>query len=808
MTLDTPNKTVITALTLIIAPLVIAYFAMGLDHSGITSPFVYDNLDIIWQFSLTKVLKETGWILSIPNLGAPEVANWHYHSAAQTSALHSIIMLAMSPLFDSAITLQQTYYILNFPLIAITTYWACRLLSISRIPALSAALLFAFSTYRFNIVIYSFLSNYFTIPLVMVSIIWIVQGKFDQALTSNPLSIAIKSLFKSKYFLLGIFFIILVSLADGYYAFFSLLLFGCAGAIRFVVGGWKNPKTLVPVIIYIAILTITSLLIQLPLYQYKKSHHDEFFQNNVADPTLIKHPFEAEVYSSSLKLLLSPSPQHHIPALAHIGSRMLETTNAARSIPTFPTAPLGIVGSALLLLSFALLIIPQLRRTLLSGSDTTTQRDKNSIDLGDSLLAVVLFVFLTSISGGIGSLVALVFPTIRAYERFPIFLVFALLLIGALIASRALRTQRHTSLVIAALVVITAAGVYDQIPASAAVRSPEIRPRVAAETAFVSELESKLPKAAMVYQYPYSQYLTDNKYYGWGSFSHIRLYLFSHNIHWSNGGSKNSPADDWNQRISKLPLNEMLNEIRAVGFKAFVVDRTVIKGNEYGELKSALHQQQIDLIEDSSGQLAYALLPQNNLTVNYSENYKSIDSLTINSKPATNNNSYPELINAEQLEKFLSKNNVTFPLRIDRAQHPEIFDDLNAVRKGSGDFAIVPQTDLKATLSCSLPDEQNSIALDLTNDGPFSLTLGQGPFPISVGVHIKSKDGTMLLWDSGYRIPTNSTVKPGEKKRLVFDLKNYSAARQYLGDPANSLQFELVQDGNAWFSNVSCSSSL
>ncbi|MOA26643.1 hypothetical protein D3C78_1474520 [compost metagenome] len=165
------------------------------------------------------------------------------------------------------------------------------------------------------------------------------------------------------------------------------------------------------------------------------------------------------------------------------------------------------------------------------------------------------------------------------------------------------------------------------------------------------------------------------------------------------------------------------------------------------------------------------------------------------------------MINAGQLEKFLTENNVTYPLRIDRAQHPEIFDDLNAVRKGSGDFAIVPQTDLKATLTCSLPDEQNSIALDLTNDGPFSLTLGQGPFPISVGVHIKSKDGTMLLWDSGYRIPTNSTVKPGEKKRLVFDLKNYSAASQYLGDPANSLQFELVQDGNAWFSNVSCSSS-
>lgn len=65
----------------------------------------------------------------------------------------------------------------------------------------------------------------------------------------------------------------------------------------------------------------------------------------------------------------------------------------------------------------------------------------------------------------------------------------------------------------------------------------------------------------------------------------------------------------------------------------------------------------------------------------------------------------------------------------------------------------------------------------------------------------------MLLWDSGYRIAENLVVKPGEKKRLVFDLKDYTGANQYKANPGNSLQFELVQDGNAWFPNASCSSA-
>jgi len=346
-------------------------------------------------------------------------------------------------------------------------------------------------------------------------------------------------------------------------------------------------------------------------------------------------------------------------------------------------------------------------------------------------------------------------------------------------------------------------GLYDQIPGHVSARSPDIRPRVAEETAFVKGLEANLPKDAMVYQFPYSQYLTDNKYYGWGSFDHIRLYLFSHNIHWSNGGSKNSPADEWNRRISKLPIDALLSEIQAVGFKALVIDRTVVKEPEYATLKASLQQLNFVVVEDVSGRFAYILLPEQNFKVSYAKDYKSIDSITINSATPIDKSAFPELIDADKLEQLLNANRAPFPLHIDRAQHPEIFKDLMAMRKGSGDFALSP-TDLKATLTCTRLDEQR-FAIDLNNNGTFNLALGQGSFPLNVGVHVKGKDGTMLLWDSGYRIAGDLVVKAGEKKRLVFDLKDYTGAHQYKADPTHSLQFELVQDGNTWFSNASCS---
>lgn len=81
---------------LIILPMVLGYYVLGLNHWDMSIPMIYGNGDDIWQLTLTKVLTDTGWVLSNPFLGAPEVASWHHNAAAQTSALHSVIMLGLN----------------------------------------------------------------------------------------------------------------------------------------------------------------------------------------------------------------------------------------------------------------------------------------------------------------------------------------------------------------------------------------------------------------------------------------------------------------------------------------------------------------------------------------------------------------------------------------------------------------------------------------------------------------------------------------------------------------------------------------
>jgi hypothetical protein len=107
-------------------PLILAVRMLGLWSWDLSIPLFYTNADDIWQLALTKVLHDTGWVLTNPYLGAPEVASWHHNAAAQTSALHSVLMLALSPFIHDAVQLQQIYYLLNFPLIVLTSFIACR----------------------------------------------------------------------------------------------------------------------------------------------------------------------------------------------------------------------------------------------------------------------------------------------------------------------------------------------------------------------------------------------------------------------------------------------------------------------------------------------------------------------------------------------------------------------------------------------------------------------------------------------------------------------------------------------------------
>jgi len=81
---------------LIGVPLMLGAYVTGFYGWDLSVPIVYSDADDIWQMTLSKVLYDTGWILTNPYLGAPEVANWHFNAAVQSSVLHSVLMLLLS----------------------------------------------------------------------------------------------------------------------------------------------------------------------------------------------------------------------------------------------------------------------------------------------------------------------------------------------------------------------------------------------------------------------------------------------------------------------------------------------------------------------------------------------------------------------------------------------------------------------------------------------------------------------------------------------------------------------------------------
>ena len=788
---------------------------MDLWNWDFNVPFVYDEngKDDIWQLVLTKAVVDTGWVLTNPFLGAPSIAHWHYHAAAQTSAFHSIFMLILSKVISNPIKIQQFYYVLNFALISLSTFFSCRLLKLSNLPAFCIAVMFSLLGYRFNFFFYSFLSNYSSVPLALVAVFWIMIGEFSNFNTEEGKisRFTLGRIFSTNKFYLGLFFILFVTISDGYYAFFTLLLLGFATVVRILSGDFKKPASLLVPLVYIGAMMMVALTITLPLKVYKHDHPEEFAPNGKRDPTLIKHAFEAEVYSTSLKQLLMPSQNHQIAILAELGRKISATSNAARLHQSHPPLVLGTLGSLLFISSLALLLVPALHR--FSKKSDSSQKSVTDNELLWAAIALAFFIFLCSIFGGIGTLIALVYPTVRAYERFPLFLVFVLLIGAGSILTTILRQSRGRKykMWVSLIIMVTILSIFDQIPRNVAKGSAVIRKRFLSERDFVAAIESKLPPGAMIYQFPYSQYLTNSDYYGWGSFAHLRLFLHSSTLRWSNGASKNSFVEGWHFQLQSLPLDNLITELESVGFSGFVIDRTVVKAKEYEELREVFKERSYEILEDTASKLTFIQLRDPGYRLAYDSTYRDLDHIQITDPALLVGNKLSRMIQKKPLMEHLEKQRGhQFSGIIHRAVNPEIFTDTLPLRRSTGQIAIVPTSDMVGQMSCKIEtgrqksEMSDTLLLTIKNQSRFDWSLGSGQLPIRIGAHILLADGKLASFDNGFRIPMDAIIKRGSSLTIKLPINSIPLNKELKSKAPLLAQLTLLQEGHAWFENINC----
>lgn len=794
-------------------PLLIAMQVFGIWHRDLSIPLAMGTHDEVWQLVLSKMVRDHTWVLETPFMGAPDMAHWQYHSAAQTSSLHSMIMWLMSYFINDAVRIQQVYYLLNFSLIALTSYLVSRTFGLKRFVAAAIAVLYCFTTFRINCMFYSFLSNYAAVPLAFIPVLWIMKGEFAGFFAPGaPLAAGMRATFSSSKFWISLMCVLVVALSDGYYAFFTLLLLGFVIALRAFSGDIRRIATLLAPVTLVLALGGLAVAMTIPLAQYQNSHMDEFYQDGKLDPALMRHPFEAEVYSSSLKLMSAPIPNHRIDSVAKVGHTLVRTSNAARAHPVQPIVPLSTICTVLFFLSLGCLALAVFHKSAPAGSRSgmPSYLDNNSTFWCALILSI--FIFLCATAGGIGSFIALVYPTIRAYERFILFLVFSLLLGGGAVLSAMARqaVPARRRWIVGATLVVTVAGLYDQIPANTSTTGQHHVAKFLGERAFVQRVEQSLPAGAMVYQYPHSQYLQDSKYYGWGSFDHIRFYLHSRALRWSNGASKNSPVENWHNRTASMPVETLVREIASVGFGGMVIDRLVLPEPEYAALRAALAKQGLSVEEDGVSRLAYVKLPVAAATVAYDGAFQHIDRVVVNDRSRLADVYLPRLVDAVGLKQLVATMPGSGPVTVERAGHPALFFAAGDLERGSGNKPVSPPTAMAGSLTCTRLDGADGqpsgmLQLTLKNGNPFDLQLEAGKLPFKIGMHLKAPDGTMLRWDDGMRVPAGGYLVAGESATYQFPLANISRAGITLPHDKLVAEFALVQDGHAWFNHINCS---
>jgi hypothetical protein len=806
-----PLVALIGVVTLVVLPIALGLSLMRMWNTDFTVPLDYSAGDAVWQMTLTKMVLDSGWVLVNPFLGAPSISNWHNNPAAQTSAVHSVLMWLLGRVVRDPVAVQQVYWVLNFSLITITSFVACRMIGIARWISVCVGLLFAFTTFRFSALMYSYLANYFVIPLAIVPAVWTLVGRFARAPQSaGTTSGFLRTMLLSRRFLVCLPIMILAGSTDGYYAFFTLLTLGFAIGVRGLAGDLWRPASLVAPMALAGLLMVVVLSLMAPLRDYQRTHPEEFAPGGVVNTALIKHPHEAEIYSTSLKAMFAPTAGHPIMALRRLSVRMMETIDLNRRFPMLPWVPLGMLGSLLFVGMVGYVAVVMSRAGVWPVPPGAEARQDAAIraTLG-AVASLALFVFLTAITGGIGTLIAMVYPTIRAYDRITLFLNFLLYAGGGLALTIYLRGASPRGRMLCGWVVpvVTMLAIMDQFPHGVQRRDPVPQANFLAERDFVRAVEATLLPGTMVYQYPHSQYLTNNPYYGWGSFAHMRLYMHSHGLRWSNGASRNSPVDDWHIRMAQLPIQQIAAEMSGVGFRAIVVDRGFMPAAEYAEVAAALTTLTGQPPrEDAAARLSFWALPDPGYRLEYDLAYRTPVRLVVTDPLALTGPWFTSRVDAAAVAGLLASS-PTLPLVIERAAHPAVFLDTVGMGRGFGAAPIVPVADMRGDVLCG-PDtadplsvSRDSLTVTIRNRSDFDWRFNTGAAPLRIGMkELLAADGSRLRWDGGFRVPGTQYVPRGGSIDVRFPLAGLDLRSGVPeGKPAVVASFALVQEGHAWF---------
>jgi hypothetical protein len=517
--------------------LVGAALVLELWDADLDVPFDYTG-DTILNLTLIKGVLENAWYFENPDLGAPNGQELYDYPVISMETLNLLLFRILGLGTGDPALVLNLFFLLTFPLTALTAFLVLRRLAVSRGIALVIALLYTFLPYHFQRgETHVFLAAYYAVPLGAYLAIAVFRG--------DPLF----GRWRPTLITAAMCAVVATASGSGYYAVFTVVLVIVAAVLRFVVQ--REREALVAGGAVVAAIAAVALLQLAPTIVYRAV-------NGGNDEVAQRFWFESENYSLRITNLLLPVDGHRIDALARRKAEYVERIpqNEGRA------ATLGIVASV----GFLWLVGVALAACAGAG-----RRFDFGLHVG--LATLTLAAGLIATTGGFSTFIAVVWPQIRAWNRLSVFIAFFALAAVALLLGR-LERRLQAPVFAAVLAGVLVLGVYDQTSKFFIPPYDSVKGAWNADAGYFSTLEADLPPDAMVVQIPYEPF-PEPAPTPIGIYEPAKPYLHTDGVRWSWGAMRGRP-EDWAATIAGKPAAEVVAAARSEGFAGILLDRAAL----------------------------------------------------------------------------------------------------------------------------------------------------------------------------------------------------------------------------------------
>jgi hypothetical protein len=514
-----------------------AALVLELWHADLRVPFAYTG-DATLNLTLIKGVLENAWYFENPDLGAPNGQELYDYPVISQETLNLLLFRILGLGTGDPALVINLFFLLTFPLTALTAFIVLRRLAVSRGIALVIALLYAFLPYHFQRgEVHVFLAAYYAVPLGAYLALAVFRGDRLFGRWRPTLITAVMCA------------VVATASGSGYYAVFTVVLVVVAALLAFLVR--REREALVAGGAVVAAIAAVSLVQVAPTIVYRAA-------NGTNDQVAKRFWFESENYGLRLTNLLLPVDGHRIDALARLKNEYTEQIpqTEARS------ASLGIVAS----LGFVWLVAVAVAACAGVGR-------RYELGLHAGLAALTVTAVLVATTGGLSTFIAVIWPQIRSWNRLSVFIAFFSLAAVALLLG--LLERRLRVLVFAGLLaVVLAVGVYDQTTRAYVPPYDAVEAAWRADAGAFSTLDDGLPPGARVLQVPYEPF-PEPAAAPVGIYEQGKGYLHSDDLRWSWGAMRGRP-EDWAATIAGKPATQIVPAARSEGFAGIVLDRLAL----------------------------------------------------------------------------------------------------------------------------------------------------------------------------------------------------------------------------------------